>query len=125
MNAYVAALDGQGTTMVLSPDSEFFRFFRNAEGTAPAGNADATGSGDGRPLLRRQRPRTHRRNRQVGDFIAAIGLVLVIEGLVYGGFPQLAKKLGVEVQTVPENVLRIGGLVAIAAGVGIVWLVRG
>jgi uncharacterized protein YjeT (DUF2065 family) len=61
----------------------------------------------------------------VGDFIAAIGLVLVIEGLVYGGFPHLAKKLGVEVQTVPENVLRIGGLVAIAAGVGIVWLVRG
>ena len=61
----------------------------------------------------------------MGDFIAAIGLVLVIEGLVYGGFPQLAKKLGVEVQTVPENVLRVGGLVAIAAGVGIVWLVRG
>jgi uncharacterized protein YjeT (DUF2065 family) len=29
------------------------------------------------------------------------------------------------VQTVPENVLRIGGLVAIAVGVGIVWLVRG
>jgi membrane protease subunit HflC len=34
MNAYVAALDGQGTTMVISPDSEFFRFFRNAEGAA-------------------------------------------------------------------------------------------
>ena len=61
----------------------------------------------------------------MGDFIAAIGLVLVIEGVAYGGFPQLAKKLGVEVQTVPENVLRLGGLVAIAAGVGIVWLVRG
>ena len=61
----------------------------------------------------------------MSDFLAAIGLVLVIEGLVYGGFPQLAKKLGAEVQTMPENVLRIGGLVAIAAGVGIVWLVRG
>jgi membrane protease subunit HflC len=35
MNAYVAALDGQGTTMVISPDSEFFRFFRNADGVAP------------------------------------------------------------------------------------------
>ena len=61
----------------------------------------------------------------MGDFIAAIGLVLVIEGIVYGGFPHMAKKLGVEVQTLPENVLRAGGLVAIAAGVGIVWLVRG
>lgn len=59
------------------------------------------------------------------DFVAAIGLVLVIEGLVYGGFPQLAKKLGVEVQAMPENVLRIAGLAAIALGVFVVWLVRG
>ncbi|MDX8459564.1 DUF2065 domain-containing protein [Mesorhizobium humile] len=59
------------------------------------------------------------------DFVAAIGLVLVIEGLVYGGFPALARKLATEVLSVPENVLRIGGLVAIAVGVAIVWLVRG
>lgn len=59
------------------------------------------------------------------DFLAAIGLVLVIEGLVYGGFPALARKLAAEVLSMPENVLRIGGLVAIAVGVGIVWLVRG
>ncbi|RWB77799.1 MAG: DUF2065 domain-containing protein [Mesorhizobium sp.] len=58
------------------------------------------------------------------DFLAAIGLVLVIEGLVYGGFPALARKLAAEVLSMPENVLRIGGLVAIAVGVGIVWLVR-
>jgi hypothetical protein len=61
----------------------------------------------------------------VQDFLAAMGLVLVIEGLVYGGFPALARKLAAEVVSVPENVLRIGGLVAIAIGVGIVWLVRG
>jgi uncharacterized protein len=61
----------------------------------------------------------------VGDFLAALGLVLVIEGLVYGGFPHLAKRLGAEVQGMPENFLRIGGLAAIAVGVFIVWLVRG
>jgi uncharacterized protein YjeT (DUF2065 family) len=61
----------------------------------------------------------------VQDFVAAIGLVLVIEGLVYGGFPALARKLAAEVLSMPENILRIGGLVAIAMGVGIVWLVRG
>ena len=61
----------------------------------------------------------------MGDFLAAIGLVLVVEGLVYGGFPSLAKRLAVEVQSMPENTLRIVGLVAIAAGVGIVWMVRG
>ena len=59
------------------------------------------------------------------DFFAAIGLVLVIEGLVYGGFPSLARKLAGEVLSMPENALRIGGLAAIAIGVGIVWLVRG
>ncbi|BAV46129.1 hypothetical protein MesoLj113a_37790 [Mesorhizobium sp. 113-1-2] len=59
------------------------------------------------------------------DFFAAIGLVLVIEGLVYGGFPSLARKLAGEVLSMPENALRIAGLVAIAIGVGIVWLVRG
>ena len=61
----------------------------------------------------------------MSDFLAALGLVLVIEGLVYGGFPHLAKRMGTEVQGLPESALRIGGLGAIAAGVFIVWLVRG
>ncbi|AZO43949.1 MULTISPECIES: DUF2065 domain-containing protein [unclassified Mesorhizobium] len=59
------------------------------------------------------------------DFLAAMGLVLVIEGLVYGGFPGLARKLATEVLSLPENALRTAGLAAIAIGVGIVWLVRG
>ena len=61
----------------------------------------------------------------MSDFLAAMGLVLVVEGLVYGGFPGLAKRLATEVLGMHENVLRIAGLVAIAAGVAIVWLVRG
>jgi uncharacterized protein YjeT (DUF2065 family) len=61
----------------------------------------------------------------VHDFLTAIGLVLVVEGIVYGGFPGLAKRLATEVLSVPENALRIAGLVAVAIGVGIVWLVRG
>lgn len=54
-----------------------------------------------------------------------MGLVLVIEGLVYGGFPNLAKKLAAEVLSMPDNALRTAGLAAIAIGVGVVWLVRG
>ncbi|TIP96072.1 MAG: protease modulator HflC, partial [Mesorhizobium sp.] len=34
MNAYGTALDNTGTTMVLSPNSDFFRFFRNPAGAA-------------------------------------------------------------------------------------------
>jgi len=61
----------------------------------------------------------------VSDFLAAMGLVLVIEGVVYGGFPGLAKRLAQEVQSMPENALRIAGLAAIIVGVGIVWMLRG
>lgn len=59
------------------------------------------------------------------DFLAATGLVLVVEGLIYCGFPKLAKRLATKVLSIPESTLRIGGLLSIACGVGIVWLVRG
>jgi uncharacterized protein len=61
----------------------------------------------------------------VTDFLAALGLVMVFEGLVYGGFPGLAKRLAADVIDMPENRLRTIGLVVIAAGVAVVWLVRG
>ena len=47
MIAYAAALDPTGTTMVLSPDSEFFRFFRSptpTPGGAPGTAAPAAGA---------------------------------------------------------------------------------
>jgi len=61
----------------------------------------------------------------VRDFVVAVGLVLVFEGLVYGGFPNLARRLASEVLAMPEAVLRAAGLAAIAAGVALVWLARG
>lgn len=39
MNAYRQALQAEGTTMVLSPDSQFFRFFRDSAGKLPTANA--------------------------------------------------------------------------------------
>ncbi|MEX0345926.1 MAG: DUF2065 domain-containing protein [Rhizobiaceae bacterium] len=61
----------------------------------------------------------------MADFIAAIGLVLVIEGIFYGGFPRFAKRMAAEASNTPEEFLRIAGLVAIAVGVAVVWMVRG
>jgi membrane protease subunit HflC len=40
MRAYETSLNGTGTTLVLSPDSEFLRFFQDASG-GPAGTAAA------------------------------------------------------------------------------------
>lgn len=61
----------------------------------------------------------------MNDFLAAVGLLLVFEGLLYGGFPLIAKRMAWDVTQAPEQVLRIAGIMAIAIGVGIVWLVRG
>jgi uncharacterized protein len=61
----------------------------------------------------------------VADLITAIGLVLVIEGIVYGGLPRLAKRLAAEVVSMPEQMLRAVGIAALVLGVAIVWLVRG
>ncbi|MBX3532065.1 MAG: DUF2065 family protein [Rhizobiaceae bacterium] len=61
----------------------------------------------------------------MGDLVAALGLVLVLEGLIYGAFPAFAKRLAAEVLTIPESALRIGGIAAMAVGVVVVWLIRG
>ena len=51
--------------------------------------------------------------------------MLVIEGLIYGGFPNGAKRLAEDVLRIPESYLRTAGIAAMAVGVLIVWLVRG
>lgn len=61
----------------------------------------------------------------MSDFLAAVGLLFVFEGLLYGGFPFFAKKLARDASQAPESMLRIAGLCALAIGVFIVWLVRG
>lgn len=64
-------------------------------------------------------------SKPLQDFLAAIGLVFVVEGLIYGGFPKLARRLASEVLAMPEGALRVAGLSSIAIGVAVVWLVRG
>lgn len=61
----------------------------------------------------------------MSDLVDALGLVLVIEGLIYCGFPLAAKRMAAQMQDVPESKLRAGGLAAMVIGVAIVWAVRG
>jgi membrane protease subunit HflC len=44
MKAYETGLEGNGTTMVLSPDSEFFKYFGDASGLLAASNAARNGA---------------------------------------------------------------------------------
>lgn len=59
------------------------------------------------------------------DLLAAAGLVLVIEGLLWAATPQLALRLALSAAQLPEARLRRMGAVAVAAGLAVVWLVRG
>jgi uncharacterized protein YjeT (DUF2065 family) len=61
----------------------------------------------------------------MSDFLAAVGLLFVFEGLLYGGFPSAAKRLASEVTGLPEQTMRLVGLASMVFGLGIVWLVRG
>jgi len=60
----------------------------------------------------------------VGDGLTALGLVLVIEGLVLAAAPQGAKRAWAMLLARPLGLLRGIGLGAMAAGVLLVWFVR-
>jgi uncharacterized protein len=59
------------------------------------------------------------------EFVVALGLVLVIEGLVFAAFPGIAKRLAASALESPETSLRIAGLVSAVIGVVLIWLMRG
>ncbi|MCF6322186.1 MAG: DUF2065 family protein [Rhizobiaceae bacterium] len=59
------------------------------------------------------------------DLLIGLAFVLVIEGLIYALFPVAAKKLAAQINDISESSLRIGGVMALAAGVAGIWLIRG
>jgi hypothetical protein len=59
------------------------------------------------------------------DFLAALGLVFVIEGLVFAAFPAQAKRAMASVMETPDGSLRLIGLGSAVVGLIVVWLVRG
>lgn len=61
----------------------------------------------------------------MSDFLVALGLVFVIEGLVFAALPGMGKRAMASVLETPEPALRAVGIVSAAIGVLIVWIVRG
>ena len=59
------------------------------------------------------------------DVITALGLVLVIEGLMFALAPERLKSVLKVVEEMPKDTLRYLGVAAIACGVFIVWLASG
>ncbi len=59
------------------------------------------------------------------DLFVALGLVLVIEGLVWALAPDTGRRLLALAAQMPNNSLQMAGWSAVAVGVLIVWLLRG
>jgi uncharacterized protein YjeT (DUF2065 family) len=61
----------------------------------------------------------------MSDFLAALGLVFVIEGLVFAAFPEAAKRAVAAMVDTPDQGLRLVGLLSAVFGLVVLWLVRG
>jgi len=60
----------------------------------------------------------------MSDLLVAIGLVLVLEGAMYALFPNQMIEMLRKLPDIPPAILRAIGLVGVAVGWVIVWLVR-
>jgi uncharacterized protein YjeT (DUF2065 family) len=61
----------------------------------------------------------------MSDFLVGLGLVLVIEGLVFAAFPASAKRAVASVLDTPDTALRVLGVGSAVVGLVVVWLIRG
>ncbi|MFZ0355128.1 MAG: DUF2065 domain-containing protein [Pseudolabrys sp.] len=60
----------------------------------------------------------------MSDFLAALGLVFVIEGLIFAAFPEAAKRAMTTVLDTSDLSLRLIGIGSAVVGLILVWLVR-
>jgi uncharacterized protein YjeT (DUF2065 family) len=61
----------------------------------------------------------------MSEAATAIGLVLVLEGALLALFPGLMRRVAEQVLQSHGDTLRVAGVVSVALGVVLVWLVRG
>jgi uncharacterized protein len=58
------------------------------------------------------------------DLVAALGLALAVEGLVFAAFPDGVRRAMYEAAHTPSDRMRIVGIISAVIGVVIVWLAR-
>ncbi len=60
----------------------------------------------------------------LAELAIGIAMMLVVEGLIYAGFPGAIKRLAEQAIKMPDNTLRNFGIVAMAIGILIIWLIK-
>ncbi|MEM8750477.1 MAG: DUF2065 domain-containing protein [Pseudomonadota bacterium] len=59
------------------------------------------------------------------ELLSFVGVFLAIEGALYAGAPNFARRMALRILEMDDQSLRRAGLFSLAAGVFLVWLVRG
>ncbi|MXQ10118.1 DUF2065 domain-containing protein [Microvirga makkahensis] len=58
------------------------------------------------------------------DLIAALGLALAVEGILFAAFPDGMRRAMYEAAHSPSDRMRLVGIVSALIGLGIIWLAR-
>ena len=58
------------------------------------------------------------------DLVAALGLALAVEGLLFAAFPDTVRRAMLEAAEAPSERMRMVGVASAVAGVLLVWLAR-
>lgn len=61
----------------------------------------------------------------MSELLVLFGAFLAIEGAIYAGAPALARRAAFAITRMSDADLRRGGLLALCAGVFLVWLIKG
>lgn len=58
------------------------------------------------------------------DFVVGLGMLLMLEGLLFAASPNWMRKAMQSALASPDTILRIVGLVSAVVGLMMIWLVR-
>jgi uncharacterized protein YjeT (DUF2065 family) len=58
------------------------------------------------------------------DLWVALGLMAVLEGLLYAAFPEQMKRMMAQISQQPGEILRLTGLLVAITGVASLWLLE-
>ena len=58
------------------------------------------------------------------DFLIGVGILFVLEGLLFAASPSWMRRAMKSAMMTPDNILRMVGIVSAVAGLVLIWLVR-
>ena len=58
------------------------------------------------------------------DFLIGVGILFVLEGLLFASTPAFMRRAMKSALEAPDNILRVVGIVSAVGGLVLIWLVR-